>query len=67
MLKIRNLLVNADTKKYSLETAFPKVYNSRVLVEPIVEAYDFFGRNMTCACSSWSDRKYFFGYQVLNG
>ena len=27
MLKIRNLLVNADTKKYSLETAFPKVYN----------------------------------------
>ena len=38
------------TKKYSLETAFPKVYNSRVLVEPIVEAYDFFGRNMTCAC-----------------
>lgn len=35
-------------KKYSLETAFSKVYNEYDLIKPVVETYDFLGRNMSC-------------------
>lgn len=53
-------------KKYSFEIAFSQVYNSHMLIKPIVEAYDFLGGNMACVCSSQLDRKYLFDYQVLN-
>jgi len=39
-------------KKYRLKTAFPYADNRYVLIESIVEAYDFLSGNMMCARSS---------------